>query len=42
MESLKNALSKHSGAKTKGGKRKIKANKRKSELTFKKMKEELK
>ena len=36
MESLKNSRSKHSSAKTKGGKRKIKATKRKSELTFKK------
>ena len=42
MESLKNARSRHSSAKTKGGKRKIKANKRKSELTFKRMKKELK
>ena len=38
MESLKNACSRHSSAKTKGGNKKIKANKRKSELTFKKMK----
>ena len=42
MESLKNAWSKHSGAKTKGGKRKIKATKRKSKLTVNKMKNELK
>ena len=42
MESLKNARSKHSSAKTKGGKRKIKATKRKSELIFKKLKKELK
>ena len=38
MESLKNARSRHSSAKTKYGKRKIKATIRKSELTFKKMK----
>ena len=38
MESLKNARSKHSGAKTKGGKRKIKATKSKSELIFNKIK----
>ena len=42
MESLKNARSRHSSAKTKGGKRKIKATKRKSELTFNKLKKELK
>ena len=42
MESLKNAWSNHSGAKTKGGKIKIKATKRKSDLTFKKWKKELK
>ena len=42
MEYLKNARSKHSGAKTKGGKTKIKATKRKSALTFKKMKNYLK
>ena len=38
MESLKNSWPRHSSANTKGGKRKIKATKRKSELTFKKMK----
>ena len=42
MESLKNSRSKHSGAETKGGKRKIKATKSKSEITFKKIKKELK
>ena len=42
MESLKNACSKHSSAKTKGGNRKIKATKIKSELKFKKLKKELK
>ena len=42
MESVKNTRSKHSGAKTKGGKRKIKATKTKTELTFKKMKKVLK
>ena len=41
MGSLNNARSKHSGSKTKGDKRKIKATKRKSELTFEKMKKEL-
>ena len=38
MESLKNAPSRHSSDKTKGGKRKVKATKRKSELIFKKLK----
>ena len=42
MESLKNDRSSHSSAKTKGGKKKVKATKRKSEFTFKKMKQELK
>ena len=42
MESLKNARSKHSGAKTKGCKRKIKATKRKIEFTFNMIKKELK
>ena len=42
MESLKNACSQHSSANTKGGKRKIKATKRKNELTFKKLKKDLK
>ena len=42
MESLKNARSSHSSAKTKRGKRKIKATKSKSELTFKKLKKEMK
>ena len=42
MESLKNARSKHSSAKTKGGNRKIKATKRKSELKFKKLTKDLK
>ena len=42
MESLKNACSRHSSADTNGGKRKIKATKRKSELTFKKLKKKLK
>ena len=42
MKSLKNAWSSHSSANTKGDKSKIKATKRKSELTFKKMKKELK
>ena len=42
MESLKNAWSRHSSAKTKGGKSKIDATKRKSEVTFKNMKKELK
>ena len=42
MDSLKNARSRHSSAKTKGGKKKIKSTKRKSELTFKKIKKELK
>ena len=38
MESLNNTRSRHSSAKAKGGKRKIKATKRKSELTFKNLK----
>ena len=42
MEYLKNARSKHSSANTKGDNIKIKATKRKIELTFKKMKKELK
>ena len=42
MESLKNARSRHGSAKTKGIESKIKATKRKSELTLKKMKKELK
>ena len=42
MESLKNSRSRHSSANTKGGKRKIKATKMKSELKFKKLKKELK
>ena len=42
MDSLKNARSKHSSAKTKGGNTKIKDNKRKSELKFKKLTKELK
>ena len=42
MESIKNTPSRHISAKTKGGKRKIKATKRKSELTFKKLKKKLK
>ena len=42
MESLRNSRSKHSSAKTKGGNRKINATKRKSELTFKNLKRELK
>ena len=42
MKSLKNARSKHSSAKTKGGHRKIKATKRKSRLKFKKLTKELK
>ena len=42
MESLKNAQSRHISARTKGGKSKIKATKRKSEPIFKKMKKELK
>ena len=42
MESLKNTRSKHSSANNKGGKSKIKATKRKSEITFKKLKKELK
>ena len=42
MESLKNARSNHSSAKTKGGHRKIKATRRKSELKFKKLTKELK
>ena len=42
MESLNNARSRHSSAKTKGGNRKIKATKRKSELKFKKLTKELK
>ena len=40
MESLKNSRSKHSNAKTKGGKRKIKDTKRKNGLTFNKLKKE--
>ena len=42
MESLNNARSKRSSAKTKGGNRIIKATKRKSELKFKKLTKELK
>ena len=42
MGSLKNARSKHSSANNKGGKSKIKATKRKSEITFKNLKKELK
>ena len=42
MDSLKNDRSKHSSAKNKGGNREIKATKRKSELTFKKLKKDLK
>ena len=41
MDYLKNAQSRHSSAKTKGGKRKIKSTKIKSELTFNKLKMEL-
>ena len=42
MESLKNAHSKHSSAKTKGGNRKIKGTKSKSELKFTKLTKEMK
>ena len=42
MESITNACWKHSSANTKGGNRKIKATKRKSELKFKKLTKELK
>ena len=42
MESLKNACSNHSSANTKGGNRKIKATKSKSELKFKNLTKELK
>ena len=42
MESLYNSPSKHGSSNTKGGNRKIKATKRKSELTFKKLTKELK
>ena len=42
MDSLRNSWSRHGSAKTKGDKRKIKATKMKSDLTFKKMKKELK
>ena len=42
MDSLKNSRSRHSSANTKGGKSKVKATKRKSGLTFKNMKKELK
>ena len=42
MESIKNARSKHSSANTKGGNRKIKVTKSKSELKFMKLAKNLK